>query len=135
RERRGERDLAVGHDPHAAGQSGLHQGGLQLRSLLGAPAPAAATSARSTGRSTPPWAAARRPVSLSTAADAGAPPGFIAAGGPSARPRIVRSAVPITTVVWDPPASAPKKMSDGRIGRSEERRVGKECRCRGWREQ
>jgi len=78
------------------------------------PAPAAPTTARSTGSSRPPWAAARRAVSASTVADLAAPPGRMAAPGPSARPRIFL-VEPITTVEWDPPASAPRKTADGDV--------------------
>src|SRR5579864_4854408 len=61
----------------------------------------------------PAWAAARRAVSTRTAADPAAPPGRIAAPGPSARPRIFL-VEPITTVEWDPPASAPRYRAVGR---------------------
>src|SRR5207245_9176842 len=78
------------------------------------PAPAAPTTARPTGRWIPAWLAARRAVSASTTAEAAAPPGFIADPGPSARPRIVKSAVPMTTVECEAPASAPSNAADGR---------------------
>src|SRR2546423_1312737 len=80
------------------------------------PAPAAPTTARSTGRDTPAWVAARRAVSTSTTADAAAPPGRIAAPGPSARPSTVPSSRPMATVECEPPASAPSTTAVRRSG-------------------
>src|SRR5258705_7440359 len=80
------------------------------------PAPAAPTMAAAAGKATLAWAAARRAASAMMAPDAFSPAGFMADDGPSARPRTRASPSPMTAVVWEPPASTPRKSVAGLDG-------------------